>query len=238
VNKSVAQPKSKSIMQPIQILSPFGNRTRFILTASILGALSLASCERKPGTGDPTLAPNPNQAAGPSELPAGPVSEAPVAATKTLETVRLADAIDAFEKEPTVANHSSVKLAFAKLDGEIAELEDRVVKTSGSERAEAATKLDNLQKYRDAQLIRFPKSQDETALDGKPPVFRPAPPQNTVDSRSATQKAEDTATQVGDKLEDGARRVGEKVEDGAEKVGATLKRAANKTGKAIEEATH
>ncbi|MEI8341991.1 MAG: hypothetical protein WCH43_10725, partial [Verrucomicrobiota bacterium] len=72
----------------------------------------------------------------------------PFTATRTLETTRLGVAIDIYEKSPTVENQSSVKLAFAKLDGEIAELEDRVVRTNGSERAEASAKLNNLQSFR------------------------------------------------------------------------------------------
>lgn len=218
-------------MQPIYLLSQFRTHTRFILTASILGAFALGACERKPGTGDPAISPNPRLSDSPIATPPETIAEAranqPVAETRTIETVRLADAIDTFEKDPSVENHSSVKLAFAKLDGEIAELEDRVVKTNGSDRAEAAAKLDNLQKYRAAQMIRFPKAQDETALEGNPKgEIRPAI-QQPADSRSATQKVEDTAVKVGDKIEDGAKQIGN-----------TLEKAVKKTGETIKDATH
>ena len=151
----------------------------------------------------------------PSIQPAQPAE--PVARTTSFETDRLASAIDAFEKAPTAENQSSVKLAFAKLDGEIAELEDRVVKTDGTDRAEASAKLNNMQSYRTAEMLRFTKDQDGLALDANPPV----------DSRSAAQKAGDTATMIGDK-----------VEDGSKKVGRTLEKAARNTGEAIKDATH
>ena len=110
-----------------------------------------------------------------------------------------------------------MKLAFAELDGEIAELNDRVVKTNGTARAEAAAKSANLRKYRDAEMIRFTKAQAFTALDVNPPA----------DSRSGTQKMKDTAA-----------KVGENIEDGTKKVGRTIEKGAKNTGEAIKDATH
>lgn len=194
-------------MTTIHSPAPLRNNTRLFIVASILGALSFSACERKTATVEMVLPVNPSPQVRPVE---------PVAITKTIETTNLGEAIDAFEKVPTVENQSSVKLAFSKLDGEIAELQDRVVKTNSYDRAEASVKLGNLQKYRDIEAIRFAKDQDGLALDANPPV----------DSRSAAQKAGDTATMVGEKVEDGAR-----------KVGRTLENAAHNTGEAIKDAT-
>ena len=139
-------------------LTEKGN-ARFILTASIVWALTFTACERKSTAVETAL---------PVDLIAQPAE--PVAKTKTFETARLATAIDRFEQAPTVENQSSTKLAFSDLNGEIAELEDRVVKTSGSDRADAASKLNNLQRYRDAELIRFAKAQAAEPV-AKTPTF-------------------------------------------------------------------
>ena len=193
-------------MKTIHLLSPTGITTRVILSASIACALTFTACERKSTAGDPT------PSANPVTQPAKPIAK-----TTTFETARLGGAIDLFEKTPTVENQSSVKLAFAELDGEIAELEDRVIKTNGPTRAEAAAKSANLKKYRVAEMIRFAKAQAFAPLDVNPPA----------ESRSGAQKMKDTATKVGDK-----------VEDDAKKVGKTLEKAAKNTGEAIKEATH
>ena len=190
---------------------PASKCTLLILAASIFGILTFTSCERKSAAVEMALPANPPV----QEQPAVP-DAVPIAVTKTFETSRLGAAIDTFEKAPTAENQSSVKLAFSKLDGEIAELEDRVVKTSGTDRAEASAKLNNLQAYRNAEALRFTKDQDGLALDANPPV----------DSRSGAQKVKDTAEMVG-----------EKVEDGTKKVGRTLEKAARNTGEAIKDAT-
>jgi hypothetical protein len=187
-------------MKTIHLIQP--TSTRFILTASILGALTFTACERKSVTEEP--APPVNPLVQPAD---------PVAKTTTLETGRLGVAIDTFEKAPTAENHSSVNLALAQLDGEIAELEDRVVKTDGTDRAEAAAKLDNLKSYRDAEKVRFAKVQVGTAFDPNPPA----------DSRSAAQKLEDTVEKVGDKIEEGAKKVGETIEEAAKDTGEAVK---------------
>jgi len=194
------------MMNTIHSLSPTGSNTRFILAASIACALTFTACERKSAAEEPTA-------------PANPVTQnaEPVAKTTTFETARLGGAIDKFEKAPTAENQSLVKLAFAELDSEIAELEVRVVKTTGSASLEAAAKSNNLQKYRDAETIRFTKAQAAATSDVNSPV----------DSRSGAQKMKDNAAQVGGKIE-----------DGAEKVGKTVEKAAKDTGEAIKEATH
>ena len=195
-------------MRITELFKTAGHNRRIILAASIASALAFAACERKSATVELTLPSNPAVQPQPAE---------PVAVTSTFETARLGEAIDTFEKVPTVENQSSVRLAFAKLDGEIAELQDRVVRTNGQDRADASAKLNNLQNYRDAETIRFTKAQNGMALDAN----RPA------DGRSVAQKAGDTAVMVGDKVEDGTR-----------KAGRTLERAAEKTGEVIHDATH
>lgn len=193
-------------MITLNLLSPTSMNARFFLAASIGFALSLTACDRKTTAGEPARPVMPTT-----------LSAEPVAKTSTFETARIAEAIKTFEKAPTVKNQSAVKLAFAELDGEIAELDDRVVKSTGSDRADAAAKLKNLQDYRDAETIRFAKAQVGTGLE----VTSPA------DGRSGTQKISDTAT-----------KVGESIKDGTQKVGRTLEKGAKNTGDAIKDATH
>jgi len=180
------------------------NTTRVIFAASILCGLAFTACERKTTADEPTT---------PASLVAQ--SAEPVAKTSTFETARLGAAIDTFAKTPTIENQSSVKLAFAELDSEIAELGNRMVKTTGSAREEATAKSNNMKAYRDAELIRFAKAQALSPL---------SPP---ADSRSGAQK-----------MKDAAAKAGNKIEDGAQKVGKTLEKAAKNTGEAIDEATH
>lgn len=182
------------------------NYTQFLLATSMLVVFTFAACERKPMSEEQMPSVNLN-----------PQPAEPVAKTKTFETSRLAEAINTYEKSPTPENHSSVKSAFSKLDGEIAELKDRAVKTDGFDRAEAAAKQSNLQNYRDSEMIRFMKAQEAAALGVNPPA----------DSRSAAQKVESTAEKVGDKIVEGAK-----------KVGNTVEKAAKNTGDAIKDATH
>lgn len=134
--------------------------------------------------------------------PTTPIPE-PVAKTKTLETSRLGSAVDAYEREPSAKSQASVKEALAKLDGEIAELEELVAKRSGSDRQEAAAKLKNLQAYRTAETLRF------TAAQAKAPLTAPA----SADARTGADKAEDTAKRVGNSIEDAARKTGDAVKD-------------------------
>ena len=129
----------------------------------------------------------------------------PVAKTKTFETARLGAAIDSFEKEPVDRNSAAVKKALAELDGEIAELQERVAKTSGAARDEAAVKARNLESYRSSENLRFTKAQAAGALGGRP----------SADGRTGAEKVEDRARRVGQTVEDGAKRVGESLENAA-----------------------
>lgn len=136
--------------------------------------------------------------------PPTPMAE-PVAKTKTLETSRLAGAIDAYETRPGAENSADVKKAFAKLDGEIAELEAYVAKHEGTERAEAAAKLKNMQEYRAAETARFTAVQAKSALS--------APASSPVDDRSGAEKAGDAARKAGHEIEDAAKKTGDAIKD-------------------------
>ena len=135
-------------------------------------------------------------------VPATPLAE-PIARTKTLETSRLADAVNAYHSEPTSENHARVKKAVAELDGEIAELEELVAKRTGSSREEAAVKLRNLQAFRTAEVARFTASQVGA------PLAAPAAP----DARTGAEKLEDGVDRAGRTIEKGARKAGDAIKD-------------------------
>jgi len=181
-----------------------GITTRFILAASIACAFTFTACERKTTAEEPSASPIP--VAQPAE---------PIAKTSTFETARLGAAIDKFKKTPTVENQSSVKLAFAELDGEIAELDDRAVKTNGNDSAEATAKSVNLKKYRDAEMIRFMNSHPIATSEVNSPA----------DSRSGAQKMKDTAAKGEENVENGAKKVGKTIEKGVQNTGDALKDA-------------
>ena len=180
-------------MKKANPFSPARNRTRLILTASIVCAFTLTACWRKSTTAA--------QAVSVDVLaqPASPIAESktlevavltmnpapdtrsalqkaenrvalsqiagPVTKTRTLETSALGASIDAFIVTPTHTNRASVKQAFARLDSEIAELNERADKTDGRDRAEATAKLINLQSYRTAEMLRFTRAQDANFLE-------------------------------------------------------------------------
>lgn len=133
---------------------------------------------------------------------ATPVAD-PVAKTKTLETTKLGEAVDAYERNATVENGAVVKTALAKLDGEIAELEEYVGLHTGDQRAEASAKLKNMQAYRAAESARF------AAAQAKAPVSRSVP----ADARTGSEKLEDSARRAGDAIEDAAKKVGDAGKD-------------------------
>jgi len=133
--------------------------------------------------------------------PTTPVAE-PLARTKTAETVRVGEAIDAYDRNPTAENHADAKKAFAKLDGEIAELEAYIVRHGGSERAEAAAKLQNLTTYRAAETARFTAVQAKAPLT---PISR--------DAQTGADKVEGSVRRAGDAVEGAARNVGDAIKD-------------------------
>lgn len=152
-----------------------------------LGLLTIAACERKIVV---------------IEVPPATPAAEPVAKTKTLETARLGEAVDAYERNPTAENMADAKKAFAKLDGEIAELEAYIAKHSGSERAEAPAKHQNLTAYRTAETARF------TTAQAKAPLTRTAP-----EAPTGAEKVENSARRVGNAIEDAAKDVGDAVKD-------------------------
>lgn len=185
-------------------------KPKTILT-SVATALVLTACDR-------TSTPTPSTETVPEEAtPAIASSPKPVAITKTFETSRLATAIDAYIREPTALHDSAVEKAFADIAVEIAELQERAAKTTGSDRDEAIAKAKNLTDYRDAETLRFAKAKAAVKGETQPPV----------DTRSGAQK-----------IEDGAKDAANTVEDAAKDAGNAVKDAAEKTGDAIKDAVH
>jgi len=130
-----------------------------------------------------------------------PVAEKPVAATATLETTRLGESIDLYISHPTAEQAAIVDKSFAELDGEIAELDQRVTRTSGSERDEAQAKAADLKAYRAREQIRF--------TDAKALV--------------QTQAAADKAKSAGQKIGEGAKDAADAVKEGVDKAVDTVK---------------
>jgi len=146
---------------------------------------------------------------------ATPVPE-PIAKTETLETRRLGAELDRYERAPNAATRADVHKALAELDGEIAELEQRVARTDGADRAEAAAKLRNLRDYRQTQTVRFAAMQGAAAI-GVPPA---------VDARTGAEKAQDSARKAGNEVEDAAKKAADTIKDAGEKIGDAIKDAA------------
>ena len=192
-------------MRTIYLLTSI--RSIIFLTTAILGGLSFTACERNTTSVEMTLPSNPTL------QPLEPIPSMPVVPeTRTFETSSLGVAIDAFEKAPTEESQAAVKFELAKLDIKISELDDRVIKSSGADRADALTQVNHLQWVHDSEMNRFIKDQDGLTLDANPPAV----------IHSADQKTDDR--------DEG---VGEKVEEGAKKVGRTVGKAIRKTGEAI-----
>jgi hypothetical protein len=141
------------------------------------------------------------------EVPATPIPE-PVARTKTLETSRLGEAVNAYERTPSTENLAAAERALHELDGEIAELEALVAKRRGSEREEAAVKLKNLRTYRAGEVARLTAAQPKAPLTAPSPT---APP--SADGRTGAEKAEDAAKRVGERIDNAARQTGDAIKD-------------------------
>lgn len=142
-----------------------------VLPVAVIAVLGLISCEdKKPQT-----------------------IEKATPATATAETSKLGAAVDAYNKAPTAARAADVDRAFAELNQEIAELEQRVTKTTGDERVKASEKAGNLRAYRDKEHLRYLEAQSKAAV-------KPA--------------AED----AGDRMKEAARQTGEGIKDAAEAV--------------------
>ncbi len=132
------------------------------------------------------------------------ITRTPDSATNTLETKKLGVAIDLYVSTPSAENAANVKGAFADLDGEIAELEARVAKTGGSDRAEAQAKLTNMQTYRAKETARY------TVAAATAPMSNTVEP---VDTRTGAEKVEHTLDKVGNSIKRGTENVGDKIKD-------------------------
>lgn len=157
-------------------------KTLPLLTAAGLALTVLTACEKKPQ-----------------------VVEKPVPATTNIETTRLATAIDTYVATPNETQATDVERAFTELDGEIAELNQRVAQTTGTDRTEAQTKADNLRTYRDKEYLRYTEAK----------------------LRAKTNAAKSDTTSAGEKI-------GEGVEKAADKVGDAVKDAGNAIKKAVD----
>lgn len=132
----------------------------------------------------------------------------PIAEITTFETMGLKNSIDAYEKQPTDENAAGVRKAFAKLDGEIAELEGHVAKKTGEPRAEAAAKLVDLTRYRSEEKARFTRAQVAAGV---------------LDARTAADQVEDAARNTGDALKNAAKELGNAIEEVGKKAGDAIK---------------
>lgn len=150
------------------------------------------------------------------------VSSAPPAPTSNFETSRLSAAIDAYATNPTAEHAAEVDKAFAELDGEIAELSQRVASTTGAEQKEAQTKSSNLKEFRNKEMMRYTEAQ----------------------AKATTETIKEEAKDVGESLKEAGQDVGEglkkaadAVKDGAKDMGESLKEAGQEAGQALKKAT-
>ncbi len=175
-------------------------KTNAVLTL-ITAALTLTACDRPPND-----APNKTPEVS-AEMPR------PASDLKTLETSRLGRAIDTYSQEATPLNRADVEKAFAELNGEIAELEERARTTTGSDRDEALAKARSLTAYKHAEELRFTAVRVLPNGDALPPV----------DTRSGAQKIEDGAKDAASSVEDAAKDAADAIGDAMEKAGDTIK---------------
>jgi hypothetical protein len=119
--------------------------------------------------------------------------EKPTPSLSNRETERLGAAVDAYLADPTEARASDVERALAELDGEIAELDERVEKSSGGHREEAQRKAVPLRAYRDREKARF------------------------TEARLRAKTQEEVST-VGSRIEAAAEKVGDGVKDAVDTV--------------------
>lgn len=124
----------------------------------------------------------------------------PAPATSNVETTRLGSAIDAYISNPGAAQAATVDKAFAELDGEIAELNERLATDSGEDRSEAKSKADNLRVYRDKEHARYMGAQ----------------------ARVKTNAVKEEVKDFGDKVEAGARKAGDAVRDAGQAIDKKL----------------
>jgi len=208
-------------------------RNKALLTASLAAALactpllSATSMGAPASSTDPQFANNPNHSSQKS-LFHRPISE-------DRDNANLAKAISAFKRNPTPENHSSVKVAFAKLDLDIAELDSRRLRSSGSERTALNAKMGDLQQYRADQAQRLPRG---TELATEPSTAEKMKDKMTSGAHRIGRSVRSGAKTTVAKTKEGAEIVAEKVETGASKTKRTLEKGAEKTKDAIKGDNH
>ncbi len=211
--------KNQTLMKKIPLFA--------VLT--VASALTFTGCEKKPTAEAPATA-----------------TEAPVAKTKTFETVHVSAAIDAYISAPSDDKAAAVDRALAELEGEIAELRQQIAKASGDEHVEVGTKIQNLSEFHTKEKARYTtakagaavgavKEEAEKAAD----AVKDGADDAADDAKDATEDAKeaikDAAHKTGDAVKETAHDAKEAVKDAAKKTGETLENAAEKAGDKIRE---
>jgi hypothetical protein len=132
--------------------------------------------------------------------PPTPVAK-PVSGTRTLETSRLGEAVDKYAREQNPENDAAVRQAMAKLDSEIAGLEELIANRHGKQREDAGAKMRNFIAYRSAETTRFAAVQAGVPLAPPDPSDAGAGPEKIEGATTATA----TATTTGSAVEEAAR---------------------------------
>lgn len=128
------------------------------------------------------------------------VVEKPTPATSNFETARLGTAIDAYIASPGETTAANVRKGFAEIDGEIAELDQRITSATGADLTEAQTKAGNLRAYRDKEKLRYTEAQARAKTN------------------AAAASTESTAEKVGDGVKDAAEAVKDGVNNAVDAV--------------------
>ena len=134
------------------------------------------------------------------------VIEKPTPQTTNLETNRLGTTIDAYVQAPNLERAAEVDRAFAELNGEIAELDQRAANSNGDVRATAVSKAADLRSYRDKEHIRYLEAQ----------------------VRAKSDEAKQSSSDMTEKLKDAAQKTGEGVRDAAEAVKEGVEKSVDK----------
>lgn len=135
------------------------------------------------------------------------VVEKPVAETQNFETGKLGTTIDAYISSPTATNAAAVERAFADLDGEIAELDQRLAQNPGSDTAETQRKAGELRTYRDKEKLRYTEA-----------LARAKAAQARESAQGANESVKDAAEKVGEGVKDAAESVKDGVENAVDAV--------------------
>jgi len=208
-------------------------RNKALLTASLAAALACTPLLSATSMGAPSSPTDPQFANSPNLSSQRSLAHRPI--SEESETPSLAKAISAFKRNPTPENHSVVKVAFAKLDLDIAELDSRRLRSSGSERTALNAKIGDLQQYRADQARRLPSG---TELASEPSTAERMKDKMTSGAHRIGSSVKHSARTAVAKTKEGAEIVAEKVESGATKTKRTLEKGAEKTKEALKGEEH